>query len=385
MMHLLYIYPEITIKGGADKVIVEKANYFVNHGYRVTLVTEAQMGRELSFPLDKRVVHADMGLDFNRQYSQHGLRRLFTYLSLIRQYKKRLKAILVKERPDIVLTVIGRSIDFISGIHDGSVKIVESHSVKANVRSLNLLEQKSFFHRCAARIIRWRIGRSVSHLDALVLLTQQDSDSWKEAKRIFVIPNAVPFYPDTGSSLTNRQAIMVARYNDAKGYNYMVEAWDIVHQRHPNWTLHVYGSGELHDEVVRWILERHLSSSILLHEPVDDIMACYLQSSICVMSSRYEAFPMVLLESMACGVPCVAFDCPHGPRNIIRHGEDGLLVEYLNPQALADGICSLIENESLRQQMGEAARRNVMRYSKEAVMQQWEGLFSQLEKDSEGC
>jgi glycosyltransferase involved in cell wall biosynthesis len=114
-------------------------------------------------------------------------------------------------------------------------------------------------------------------------------------------------------------------------------------------------------------------------------MACYLQSSICVMSSRYEAFPMVLLESMACGVPCVAFDCPHGPRNIIRHGEDGLLVEYLNPQALADGICSLIENESLRRQMGEAARRNVMRYSKEAVMQQWEGLFSQLEKDSEGC
>ena len=377
-MHILYIYPEITIKGGADKVIVEKANYFASHGYRVTLVTEAQMGRELSFPLDEKVRHIDMGIDFNRQYTQHGIRRLWTYLRLLCQYKKKLRATLLQERPDIVITAMGRSIDFITSIHDGSVKIGEAHSVKANVRSLNVMERKGRLRRFMAQLIRWHISRKVSHLDAMVLLTQQDADCWTEARQTFVIPNAIPLFPERYSSLDNKQILMVARYNDAKGYNYMIEAWQIVHQRHPDWVLNIYGSGELHDDVIKWIQQHHLSTSMILHEPIDNIMEQYLDSSVYVMSSRYEAFPMVLLEAMSCGVPCVSFDCPYGPRNIIRHGEDGLLVENLNPQALADGICRLIEDDVLRKQLGAKARDNIQRFSQSAVMHQWDELFDTL-------
>lgn len=381
-MHILYIYPEITIKGGADKVIVEKANYFANHGYQVTLVTEAQMGRELSFPLDKNVRHIDMGIDFNHQYELHGMRRLLIYLMMLGQYKKKLKVTLMEERPDIVISMMGRSIDFITNIHNGSVKIGESHSVKANVRSLNVMERKGIFHRFLAQIIRWHVSRKVSQLDAMVLLTQQDADCWTEAKRTFVIPNAVPHFPTQCSTLDSKQVLMVARYNDAKGYNYMVEAWEKVHERHPDWTLKVYGSGELHDDVIKWIQQRHLSNSMVLHEPVDNIMEQYLDSSIFVMSSRYEAFPMVLLEAMSCGVPCVSFDCPYGPRNIIHDGEDGLLVEYLNPQALADGICRLIEDDSLRKQFGNKARLNIQCFSQSVVMQQWMDLFNTLIKQN---
>lgn len=377
-MYIVYVYPEITIKGGADKVIVEKANYFASHGYKVTLVTEAQMGRELSFPLDEKVRHIDIGIDFNRQYAYHGLRRFLTYLNMLRQYKKRLESTLMEERPDIVISVMGRSMDFITSIHDGSIKIGEAHSVKANVRSLNIMEKGGTFHRLMARTIRWYISRKVSRLDAMVLLTQQDADCWIEARQTFVIPNAVPWYPERCSTLENKQILMVARYNDAKGYNYMVDAWQKVHERHPDWTLNVYGSGELHDDVIKWIQQCHLSNSMILHEPVDHIMNQYLESSIFVMSSRYEAFPMVLLEAMACGVPCVSFDCPYGPRNIIRHEEDGLLVDYLNSQALADSICRLIEDEALRHRLGSNARRNIQRFSKETVMQQWMDLFKQL-------
>ena len=379
-MHILYIYSEITIKGGADKVIVEKANYFATHGFQVTLVTEAQMGRELSFPLDKKVRHIDMGIDFNRQYALHGIRRLLTYLMMLGQYKKKLKVTLIEEHPDIVISVMGRSIDFITNINDGSLKIGESHSVKANVRSLNVMERKGIFHRFLAQIIRWHVSHKVSQLDAMVLLTQQDADRWKEARQTFVIPNAVPQFPTRCSTLDNKQVLMVARYNDAKGYNYMVDAWQQVHDRHPDWTLNVYGSGELHDDVIKWIQQRHLSNSMVLHEPVDNILEQYLDSSIFVMSSRYEAFPMVLLEAMACGVPCVSFDCPYGPRNIIRDGEDGLLVEYLNPQALADGICRLIEDDSLRKQFGCKARSNIQRFSRSVVMQQWMDMFDTLIK-----
>ena len=211
-----------------------------------------------------------------------------------------------------------------------------------------------------------------------MVLTQQDANDWKEAKRVAVIPNAVPFETQEISTLENKQVIMVGRYNDAKGYDYLIPAWDIVHHRHPDWTLHVYGSGELHDQVVQWIMERHLDNTIILHEPVDNIREKYLESSIAVLSSRYEGFSLVLLEAMSCGVPFVSFDCPHGPRNIIRSGEDGLLVEYLDSQALADGICQLIENESLRKRLGANAKKNICRFSRESVMQQWEDLFYEL-------
>jgi len=377
-MHILYIYPEITIKGGADKVIVEKANYLACHGYDVTIVTEAQMGRELSFPLDVRVKHVDIGIDFNRQYSLHGIRRLLTYGNMLRQYKKRLKTTLMTIRPDIVITAMGRSIDFIVDIHDGSVKIGEAHSVKANVRSLNVMERKGGLRRLLARLIRWHVNRVVSRLDALVLLTQQDADSWTEARQTFVIPNAVLQLPKQVSTLDNKKVLMVARYNDAKGYHYMVETWQKVYQRHPDWILNVYGSGELHNDVVRLIQEHHLSNSMILHEPVDNIMEQYLDSSIYVMSSRYEAFPMVLLEAMACGVPCVSFDCPWGPRSIITDGIDGLLVENGNVSQLAEKIIYMIEHPEERMRMGANAVNKSARYQIDRLAKDWQQLFESL-------
>ena len=92
---------------------------------------------------------------------------------------------------------------------------------------------------------------------------------------------------------------------------------------------------------------------------------------------------MVLIEAMACGLPCVSFDCPYGPRNIIKDGEDGYLIDYLNTQALADGICKLIEDEELRKKMGSKGRTNVLRFSREHVMQQWVDLFDSLLKGKE--
>ena len=121
-MHIVYVYPAITIKAEADKVIVEKANYFALHGYQVKLVSEAQMGRELSFPLDEKVRHIEIGIGFNRQYAYHSLHRLWTSQRMLRKYEKKLEAVPFEERSDIVVAVMGRNMDFILNISDGSVK-----------------------------------------------------------------------------------------------------------------------------------------------------------------------------------------------------------------------------------------------------------------------
>lgn len=381
MIHILYIYSEISIKGGTDKVLVEKANWLVNHGYEVTIVTESQMGRSLSFEIDNHVRHIDIGLDFNKQYSQAPLKRLYTYTSLMREYKKRLKQVVHELHPDIVITAMGRSLSLLSNIGYTGVKVGEAHTTKKHLRSLHLMEQKGMLFRALAIYMRWNMCRHVSKLDALVLLTQMDAEDWKNITKTYVIPNPISFYPEKAAMLQNKQVIMVGRYNDAKGYDYLIPAWKKVNQRHPDWILNVYGSGELHDEICKWVNERKLSHSVILHEPIDNIQEKYLESSICVLSSRYEGFSLVILEAMSCGVPCVSYDSPYGPRNIICNGEDGLLIDYLNIQALADGICYLIENEKFRKRLGENARSNILRFSKDNVMKCWDMLFNKLKED----
>ncbi len=382
-MKLVYVYSEIVIKGGTDKVIVDKANYFSNHGYEVVVITESQMNREFAFPLDSKVKHIDMGLDFNEQYHNGMLKRAYIYFSLMIKYRKRLTAVLRELKPDIVINTMGRSLSFISGIHDGSIKIAEAHTTKEHLRSLHLMEQRGGLYKLIAKYMRRQMSRKVSQLDAIVLLTTQDAMSWKEAKQVHVIPNALSVFPTTRAELINNQVIMVGRYNDAKGYDFLIPAWDIIHRRYPDWTLNVYGSGELHDQVVRWIEDRHLEKSVILHEPTSKILDKYMESSICILSSRYEGFSMVLIEAMSCGVPCVSFDTPFGPQNIISNGIDGLLVDYLNIQALADGVSKLIEDRSLREKLGKNAQLSVQRYSQDNVMQLWTNLFYSLKNEKE--
>ena len=377
-MHILYIYAEITIKGGTDKVLVEKANWLVNHGYEVTMVTESQMGRPFSFELDEKVHHIDMGLDFNRQYLENSLKRLITYNTLMKLYKKQLRQTLFDVRPDIAITAMGRSLSLLPFIYDGSIKIGEAHTTKLHLRGLHLLENRGGLFWIVAKYMRWKMCRSASRLKCLVSLTQNDADDWKNITNTYVIPNPISFYSEKSASLENKQVIMVGRYNDAKGYDYLIPAWEIVHQVYPDWVLNVYGSGELHDDICIWIKERNLDETIILHDPIDNIMDKYLESSICVLTSRYEGFSLVILESMACGVPVVSFDSPYGPRNIIRDGEDGVLVNYLDIQGMADNLCKLIANKELRKRMGANARENVLRFSKDSVMNNWVQLFSKL-------
>jgi glycosyltransferase involved in cell wall biosynthesis len=361
--------------------LVEKANWLVNHGYDVTIVTESQMGRPLSFVIDNKIRHVDMGLDFNKQYTKGPLQRFYIYNSLMKKYKLRLERTLQDLHPDIVITAMGRSLSLLSKMNDGSIKIGEAHTTKNHLRSLHLMEEKGGLFSLVAKYMRWKMYNNVSKLKALVLLTQKDADDWKSITETYVIPNSISFYPKEPAKLENKQVIMVGRYNDAKGYDYLIPAWDIVHRRHPDWILVVYGSGELYENVVRWVKERNLEKSIILNQPTDFIMEKYLESSICVLSSRYEGFSLVITESMACGVPVVSFDCPHGPRTIISNGEDGILVEYKNTKALAEGICHLMEDEELRKSFGEKARLNILRFSKENVMPRWEMLFNKLKED----
>lgn len=377
-MKILYVYTALATKGGADRIISEKANWLAKHGYDVIIVTDTQLGRAPVFPLYSNVRLIDLAIDFSKEYGHSFFFRIFMYYKLMHLYRKKLAKVLCLESPEIIITTLGRDISFLLSIKGNSKCIGEAHTTKQFIRNFHLLEKKNILFKYLTKYFRWNMDRKVDKLDALVVLTEGHCSDWGKKVPIYVIPNSLSFYPERYSSCMNKQVIMIGRYNDAKGYDFLIPAWAIVHRKYPDWILNVYGSGELRDQVVSWIHERKLDDSIILHEPTDDIMDKYLESSICVISSRYEGFSLVALEAMSCGVPVVSFDCPHGPRYIIKNGEDGLLVDENNSQALADGMCRVIEDTNMRKRFGANARKNVVRYSQDAVMNQWDVLFHKL-------
>lgn len=380
-MKIFYIYTALVTKGGADRVIAEKASWLAEHGNEIAIVTDTQLGREPVFPLSPKVKLIDLAIDFSKEYGHSFPVRIWMYYKLMRQYRKKMTVLLMSEHPDIVISTLGRDISFITKIKDGSKKMGEAHTTKHFIRNFHLLENKNFLLKFLTKYFRWNMDRQVKRLDALVVLTNQDKEDWGHLLPVYVIPNSYPFYPETPSICENKQAIIVGRYNSAKGYNYLIDAWRDVYKKYPDWIINIFGSGEYEDKVRKQINDYGLQDVIIMNNPTDHIMEEYLKSSIYVMSSVFEGFAMVLLEAMACGLPCVSFDCPYGPRNVITDGEDGFLVDYLNSKALADSICKLIENEALRKQMGKNGRNNVLRYSRENIMPQWISLFESITKN----
>lgn len=378
-MKIVYIYTALVTVGGADRVVTEKANYLAEVlGHDVYIITDSQNGRQPVFPLSTKVKHIDLDVNFDKQYHHGLLVRAYYYFSLMHLYKKRLGKLLDEIKADVVITTLGRDLDFLTKLKDGSKKVGESHIAKQYTRNFHLMEARGFPYKQIAKYWRRKQEKAVKKLDAFVVLTQYDAESWEEIKVANIIPNSLPFYTEESSSLDKKRIITVGRLSEQKGFDLLVSAWSFITKKHPDWEIHLYGEGELENELKKSITQNGIEDSFIIHKPVKNIKEKYLESSIYVMSSRFEGFGMVLIEAMACGVPCISFDCPHGPSYIIKDGEDGILVENGNVEQLAEAISTLITDTDKRFAMGKAAKQNVLRYSQENIMKQWESLFYKL-------
>jgi len=155
-MKIFYIYTALLTKGGADRVLTEKANWLAEHGYEITIITDTQMGRVPVFPLSSKVILHDLAIDFSQEYKHRFPLRIWWYFKLMKQYKEKLKDYLFQERPDIVITTLGRDLDFLTDINDGSIKIGESHIARHFSRNFHLLEQRGGVYWLLAKYGRWK-------------------------------------------------------------------------------------------------------------------------------------------------------------------------------------------------------------------------------------
>jgi glycosyltransferase involved in cell wall biosynthesis len=380
-MKLAYIYPALNTVGGADRVITEKANYFAEKlGYEVYIITAHQNNAPISFPISPKVKHIDLEVDFTEQYKYSIVKRGITYFRLLGIYKKRLTELLNRIKVDFAITTISRDIDFLATINDGSLKIAEAHVSKKFLRNYHLLAEKNILYKIVSKIWAYKMEQSLKKFAELVVLTENDAQNWKSIRSSTIICNSSPFTPQIRSTCLNKKIISIGRLTEQKGFDMLIDAWEIVARKHADWTVSVYGEGQWYDMLQEQIKRKNLSNSFKIEKFVTNVIDKYSESSIYVMSSRFEGFGMVLIEAMSCGVPVISFNCPDGPSEIIEQNVDGFLVENGNIEQLAEKINYLIEEDEIRIKMGIQAVHNVDRYSPEKIMQKWVDLFESLKR-----
>ena len=374
-LKLVYITPALYMAGGVERVLTLKANYFAEQfGYDITIILTEGKDKPLFYPLSDKIKAVNLNIGFEELWTCSFAKKIFIYLKKQRKFKNALTKELMRIRPDITISLLRREINFINDIKDGSRKIGEMHINRANYRNYNT-ERVSLLKKLFAKFWSSILLLHLQKLDKLVVLTERDRESWVELSNVVTIPDPLSLSPTTSSSLTEKRVVSIARYSHEKGIDLLLKAWSMVQKQISDWRLDVYGDGDRthYEQLVDELqIDRE---RCCLHARTDDVEKEYRISSIFVLSSRFEGFGMVLTEAMACGLPVVAFDCPWGPRSIITDGDDGLLVENGNVEALADSLVRLMGDAALRQRMAANGIKNVQRFSIDYIAECWKDLF----------
>lgn len=373
-MKIVYNIAGTYNSGGMERVLANKANWLVEYGYEVVIVTTDQRKREPYFPIDKRVLCYDLDINYDENNGKSFINKLIHYPYKQWKHRKKLSELLKSLKADIVISMFCNDVSFIPFIQDGSKKILEIHFS----RYKRLQYGRKGLWRLADR---WRYhadSRAVSLYDRFIVLTQEDREYWGKMSNICVIPNFRTFTVSQPILLEQKKVIAVGRLEHQKGFERLIQAWKIVVKECPDWSLHIVGDGELKTDLQKQIDNVGLSNKIVLGKAEEDMISVYRNASILAMSSYYEGLPMVLLEAQAVGLPIVSFACKCGPKDVVENGVDGFLVEEGNVDALAEKLIILIKDEALRKRMGKAAYERSERYTEERIMKQWTDLFNEV-------
>ena len=204
---------------------------------------------------------------------------------------------------------------------------------------------------------------------------------WSIRRKGYVIPNPISLPIDgmCSGGVTRRKVVMgMGRLSYEKGFDQLLRAFSAIAEKYTEWLLVIWGEGTLRSELEGLRDELGLHGRVSFPGWTSDPFREMYRAGMFVFSSRYEGFGMVLGEAMACGLPVVSFDCPSGPREIVRHGVDGILVRPGDVTELAEAMDRLLGDEAEMRRLGARAVEVTSRFDKEKVMDMWEAVLREL-------
>lgn len=296
-----------------------------------------------------------------------------------KKHKKIISKVLNEINPDVIISTGTSEKNFLAKISVKStpVFIREIHSLK----NYRLAHAHNFLEKLIAIIGEWYdYSWNIKNYDQIVILTNEDKNlNWRNCSKISVIGNPITTkIPTALAQLINKKFIAAGRLVHLKNYQSLINAWKIVSIKHPDWLLEIWGDGGLKNDLLEQIESLKLKDKVLLKGYTNDIISKMVDSSGYVLSSLHEGMPLVLIEAMACGLPIVSYACQCGPKDLIEHGENGFLCEVNDERKLAEYICTVIEDNSLRIRMGQANKKKAEEFQLDRILAKWIDLFQTL-------
>lgn len=349
--------------GGIERIWINKMNYLSEDtDYKIYLVTNCQENFKPVFSLSNKVKHID--LEICKYHVYH-------YPMLLRPILKAWKNILFYFRLQKTINQINPDYIVIDSTHDPMIFRV-SHHAKIIAESHTA---KSFIHYEKDDASQM-FTRFEKYADIVVSLTQGEAKEWNKAKRTVVIPDFIesspsPLFPRQESKrvISSGRLVLQKRQED------LIKAWGKVSVKHPDWKLDIYGKGERFQELQAIIQTTGLQNCIHILPPTNQFLTELGKCDFFVMSSLYEGFSLVIAEAMMAGTPCISYDCPYGPSDLIDNRQNGLLVPSGNTEKLSDAINWMIEHPNQRTKMGEQAYNSIQKYTASCVIPKWKELF----------
>ena len=364
-MKVCYVIESLINSGGMERVLSVCANA-LGAKLDVFILTLCQNKFDCYFPLDPRIIIYDLGLND---------------ISDKRLLKEQLNSFFLSHCFDIVISLGGIDMYYLATIKDRSKKIIWFHFAYDVSYSGWLGDSPTILDRAKGYFVHLKRIYFAKKFDKVVVLTCADAIAWKRhTKNVAMIYNPITISNQLVSNRKAKRAIAVGRLDYVKGFDYLIEAWHYVSKKYEDWSLDIYGDGYMRDQLQELIDNYNLTESVTLCGRKANIADIYSHYSFFIMSSRSEALGLVLLEASSCGLPLIAFDCANGPREIIKNGENGYLIPSVGDvKSLAIAIIQLIENQDIRDRMGEKAlQMAIEKFSLHTICQQWIDLFHQL-------
>lgn len=381
-MKLLYVINRMTNLAGIERILSCKMNFLAeNTFYQIILTTYEQDGRPLSFQHNKKISYIPIQAPIPIREHRSFLKWLIGYHKARKAFKREFYSLLKELKPDIVISTVYsyQYLDIIChATYEQNIKtIIESHTKGETI----LIARKFAYNKLLYHLFSiWdkHILSSIKHCQCVVTLTKYDLPFWQQhVRHTEVIPNMLTISPLKVKNYHVKRAISAGRYMTEKGVDRILEAWHLLSEEYKEWELFIFGDEDrLPYQAI--IDQYKMNNRVHLMPATNNIAEEFSKSSIYLMGSRYEGFGLVLAEAMSCGLPCISFDCPYGPREIIRDGKDGFLVNDGDIEAYAHAMECLMSDESLRRTMGETAIQNIARFEPESIMNNWKSLFEKI-------
>jgi len=356
-MKIAFFHLRYNGTGGLERFLSVWADYFINQGHEIIFLSLNESG-DFPFPLNPKVQFIAMNEPIRRT-------RLRKYLIAYRIYK-----IIKKEKIDIVIGQMLKPsviLGWTSKLFGIKAIGMEHFAFNSENHPKKWLKQRPLYYK---------------YLSAFVCLTQEDLLSYKSVgvDNVKLIFNPVNLPQTVTYNIKSQTIITVGRQEHQKNLSALVRCFHALSVKWPLLKLQIIGKdyGE-RNNLIQLSKELNVFEKIEYVDFTHDIAPYYQNASFFVLSSIYEGLPVSLIEAKAFGLPCVSFDCPTGPKHIIKHNEDGFLAPLHNEELLTQYMETLISNPELRKEMSSKARVDAFeRFSTDKLATQWNELFTEI-------